>query len=130
MAHDRLDLIRAYLVNVEIRDTAIAALKEITEALCAELEPGTNSSAECAGKFVVTAVRHSPPMVDAVALQRDGIALEAFSTVTPSVTKLRALARERGWDDQMTAAYLIPTTGRVNTVRVIDIPDEYGEDDQ
>lgn len=78
-------------------------MKEVLERLLGSVTEVIDTG-EWTVQYVPGAVRRKPNAADLLA---DGYRPEEFGTFSPSITKLRALAKERGWDTGVLEGYLL-----------------------
>jgi hypothetical protein len=105
----------------------------VRAALTSDLDVGSSDSiVDNSGRTVAyVSVREGNASVDDVALRTMGIDPVSYSTITPSVTKLRALARQERWTDEYLSKFLIPAPAdaAVASVRLVPWTDDEEEPD-
>lgn len=101
------------------RDTAVSEMERMKEVLERVLgsEHGDVPAGEWLVRYQPGAVRRKPNAADLIA---DGYSPEEFGSFTPSMTKLRSMAKRLGWSDTQMEGYLLdgePGAPRVTVVR-------------
>lgn len=106
------------------RDDLSAEMKQILATITDQMSVGERVEADLGDVRGYVGLRRGNRSVDTIALARAGIDPDEYSTITPSITKLRALADQRGWSEERLSRFLIESDETTATIRFITIEDE------
>lgn len=128
---EQLRLAREY---AQLQATALGIaerLKKIRTEITADLDVGSSEAVvdESGRPFAYVGLRPGNASVDDIALRTIGVDPALYSTIEPSVTKLRALARRLNWTDEYLSKFLIPGDDAVASVRLVPWTDDEEEPD-